>query len=549
MAAENDVPVEGESLSRATRFWKQDLVSGFLVFLIALPLCLGISLASGFPAVAGIFTAVVGGIVATLISNSELTIKGPAAGLIVIVLGAVTEFGWTNGADPEHDFAAYKMVLGVGVAAGVIQILFGVFRSGILGEFFPTSAVHGLLSAIGVIIMSKQIHVMLGVKPEGKEPLELLAEIPHSLQNMNPEIAIIGGLGLLILFTLPLIKNKFIKRIPGQIVVVIVSMFLASGWVFDLEHSHTYSFLGHEHSLSDRFLVNVPGNMLNAIATPDFSGLKTGAGWYWVTMFALIGTLESMLSAKAVDLLDPWKRRTNMNRDVLAVGIGNTISALIGGLPMISEIVRSKANIDNGARTRFANCYHSIFLLLFVALLPGLIHRIPLSALAAMLVYTGFRLASPREFLHMYKVGREQLIVFVSTLIAVLATDLLVGIFIGIGVKFIIHMINGATPASLFWPSVSVDERGDDTVEMTVNNAAVFSSWITLKLKIEKYRHAKEVILDLSHARLVDHTVMSKLQELQREFALRGSALTICGLDDHKSLSAHPRAARKKAAS
>src|SRR5262249_13689302 len=181
-----------------------------------------------------------------------------------------------------------------------------------------------------------------------------------------------------------------------------------------------------------------PDNLFGALTLPDFSGLATLDGWKWVIMFALIGSLESVLSAKAIDTIDPFRRKTDLNRDLLAIGVANTVSASVGGLPMISEIVRSKANLDNGARTRFADLFHGLFLLLFVALVPWLIHRIPLAALGAMLVYTGFRLASPKEFARVYKVGREQFLVFVTTIVAVLATDLLTGIAIGIGVEFLV---------------------------------------------------------------------------------------------------------------
>lgn len=525
--------------------WKKDMTSGFLVFLIALPLCLGISLACGYPAIAGVFTAAIGSLVATLLSNSQLTIKGPAAGLIVIVIGTMQEFGFTGGKDPAADLMAYKMALGVGLAAGVVQILFALCRSGILGEFFPTSVVHGMLAAIGVIIMSKQIHIALGVQPEAKEPLELIAEIPHSVMHANPEIAIIGAMSLLILFGLPLIKNRWARVVPAQMLVILAAVPL--GLYFNLENEHTYSFGGHLFGLGPKFLVNVPNNMLNAVTMPDFSALQTVAGWKWVMMYALIGSLESLLSSKAIDLIDPWRRKTDQNRDLLAVGIGNTIAAFVGGLPMISEIVRSKANIDNGARTKYANFFHGMFLFLFVALVPGLIHEIPLAALAAMLVYTGFRLASPKEFLHVYHIGKEQLIVFSTTVVAVLATDLLIGIGVGIAVKWAIHLINGAPAKSLFKPQVTVERKDEEQAVLSVRDSAVFSGWISLKKQIETLEDdSQEVVVDLSETRLVDHTVMEKLHELQREFALRESSLVIAGLDEHKSLSDHPHAARKK---
>lgn len=337
----------GQGPSKKTRHLLDDALSGFLVFLIALPLCLAISLACGYPAIAGVFTAIIGGILTPWISNSELTIKGPAAGLIVIALGTVNEFAEIYG--PER---AYRLALGVGVAAGVVQILFALLRTGIFGEFFPTSAVHGMLAAIGVIIISKQIPICLGL-PNVGSPLELLAEIPNEFVHMNPEIALIGGLSLAVLFLLPLINNRYVQMVPAQMVVLLAAVPL--GLFFDLDHTHTYSLAGHKFELGPKLLVNVPDNLLGAITVPDFYGLTTGIGWKWVTMFALIGTLESMLSAKAVDMLDPQRRKTSLDRDNLAVGIGNALAASIGGLPMISKIVRSKANIDNGARTRFAN--------------------------------------------------------------------------------------------------------------------------------------------------------------------------------------------------
>ena len=523
MTASADIPIGNGSGFR--RYWGPDLLSGFLVFLIALPLCLGISLACGYPAIAGIFTAIIGGIVGTVFSNSELTIKGPAAGLIVIAIGCVTDFGFTAGRDPVADMEAYRLALGVGVVAGAIQILFGVFRSGILGEFFPPAAVHGLLASIGVIIFAKQLPVTLGLGSEGS-PLELLARIPSYFTDFHPQVGLIGLISLVIMFGYPFLKIPGVRAIPAPLVVVVVTV-----------------PMGLHYGLVPEFLVSVPSNMFGALTFPDFSGVATGTGIKYIILFSLIGSLESLLSAKAVDQIDPYRRKTNYDADLLAIGVGNTASAFVGGLPMISEIVRSKANIDNGAKTRFANMYHGMFLLVFVALAPALINQIPLAALGAMLVFTGYRLASPKEFVHMYHVGREQLVIYVATIVGVLATDLLVGIGIGILVKVLIHLVNGVPIASLFRLRVDV-ETGEEGSTVAVKDSAVFSTWIGLKRRLEGLRGNSPVTVDLSETSLVDHTVMERLHEVKKEFEEGGASLEIQGLDGHRAVSEDPTAAR-----
>jgi MFS superfamily sulfate permease-like transporter len=500
--------------------WRQDLTSGFLVFLIALPLCLGISIASGFPPIAGIFTAIIGGILGSMISGAEMTIKGPAAGMIVIVLGAVTELGAGNPA------AGYKLALGVGVAAGILQIIFALLRAGSLGDFFPSAAVHGMLAAIGIIIAGKQIHVALGVKPTASNTLALIAEIPSSIAKLNPSVAIISAISLVILFSLPKLKAPLFKKIPGPVIVVALAI-----------------PLGIAFGLPANFLVNVPNNMFDAITFPDFSGVASSVGLKYVLMFSLVGTLESILSAKAVDMLDPYERKTDLSRDSLAIGIGNTLSSFIGGLPMISEIVRSSANINNGGRTRFANVFHGLFLLIMVALAPALIRMLPLAALAAMLIFTGFRLASPKEFIHAYHVGREQLFIFVLTTITTLATDLLVGISVGILAEMIAHLLSGAAIRSIFRANVSVKVSENGT-HLSIHSAAVFSNWLSINSFIRQATKG-DLTLDFSHSSLIDHTVMSRLDEVKRNLQRQNRTFTLIGMDRHRPFSTHPFAARR----
>ena len=501
---------------------KNDILSGFLVFLIALPLCLGISLASGYPAVAGIFTAIIGGLVATFLSDSELTIKGPAAGLIVIALGCVQEFGFTGGEDPAKDFQAYRLALGIGVVAGVYQIILGLFRVGILVKLFPAAAIHGLLASIGIIIISKQFPVLMGLSPQGS-PLELLAGMPSFINNMNPKVGLIGILGVCIVLGYGYIKNPRLKVIPAPMLMLLI--IVPVGAFLGIGVEGTYTLNSQLFDLGPKFLVNVPGNLLNAVTLPDFSGITTETGIKYTVLFAIIGTLESILSAKAIDAIDPWNRKTNLDRDLLATGIANSLSAFIGGLPMISEIVRSKANIDNGARTRFANFYHGMFLLICVALIPGAINKIPLAALAALLVITGYRLASPHEFVTIYREGKDQFIIFVSTILGVLATDLLKGLAIGIIVKIIIHFIRGGSILSL---NAKIVPERDQSVTIFLRGSIIFSSWIPLRKQLQRfYETEKRVTLDITETQFVDRRVMSRIEEWKEKFKEKGLEFSV----------------------
>jgi MFS superfamily sulfate permease-like transporter len=515
---------------------RADLFAGFLVFLIALPLSLGISMASGFPPIAGILTAIVGGILTPLLGGARLTIKGPAAGLIVIVLGAVTELG-------QGDMATgYRRAIAVGVVAGVLQIALALARAGALGHVMPPAVIHGMLAAIGVIIVSKQTHTVLGVKPEAKEPLHLLAEIPHSVAHLNPEILVIGLVSLVLLFGLPRVPYKPLRRVPAPMVVLLAAVPL--GFAFDLQHEHVYSLAGHEYHVGPGSLIRLPGSLLAALQAPDFSVITSPTSIKYIVMFALVGTIESLLSVGAVDAMDPERRTSDLDRDLLATGVANTLVAAIGGLPMISEIVRSRANIDAGARSGKANLFHGAFLLASVALIPVVLEQIPLAALGAMLIFTGTRLASPKEFAHALEIGRGQLAVFVTTCLVTLLTDLLVGVAAGLVLEVALHWPSGAPLSSVLRTRVTTERRGDGELVLRVEGAALFTGFLALRKHLVGVDDAvRRVVVDFERAVVIDHTVLEKLAAVSRSWSSR--ELAIIGLERHEPASKHPMAARR----
>ncbi|PPD21319.1 MAG: sulfate transporter [Methylomonas sp.] len=505
--------------------WRNDVLSGFLVFLVALPLCLGIAMASGFPPMSGIITAIIGGVLVSRINGSYMTINGPAAGLIVVIFDAVQALGQGDAV------AGFRYTLAAIAVAGLLQVLLGLFKAGRLSAFFPSAVVHGMLAAIGIIIMTKQIHILLGVKPEATTLIGALAEIPHSIVAMNPEVTIIGVSGLVILMVWSLIRWPILKMMPAPLLVVLVGVALA--WYFDLDHAPQYR-------------VDVPDNFMAGFHGPDFGKIATAEFWLAVLTIWLIGSLESLLSAAAVDRLDPYKRHSNLNRDLTAVGAGNFISGMIGGLPMIAEIVRSSANINNGAKTGWANFFHGLFLLIFVALFPQLIREIPLSALAALLVFTGFKLASPREFAKILAVGVDHLVVFVVTIIGAVAVDLLVGVFLGIAVELLIHICRGLKLRQAFATAYQLRATDPDTLHIEVSGAAVFSNVIALKSLLADLPGGKTLFFDLTEAELIDHTVMEFIHHFAEEYNGAGGRCQIVGLDGHHRYSRHHLAARRK---
>lgn len=386
-------------------------------------------MASGCPPIAGVITAMIGGLVSSFLGSARLSIKGPAAGLIVIILSAVQELGQGNA------FLGYKRCLGVAVVAAIFQIIFSRLNAGRIGHWIPSAVIHGMLAAIGVIIIAKQLHVMFGVIPHSKTPLELIAEVPQSIVHANPEIFVIGLLTLLVTLFAPMIPVWIAKKIPPAVISLALVLPLALYW--HLDHTHTYQILAYTFNVGPDFLVALPNNLMASLVFPDFSALSSLIGWKYVIMLAIIGSIESLLTIMALD------KKSDPNKDLFSVGVGNLCSVMIGGIPMISEVVRSKANIDAGAQNQGSNFFHAVFLLLSVTFLTPIIHEIPLSALAALLIITGFRLSSPIEFYKAWKIGADELAVFVTTLVVTLKEDLLVGVLAGMMLKIAIDMFTG----------------------------------------------------------------------------------------------------------
>ncbi|MCA9507710.1 MAG: SulP family inorganic anion transporter [Myxococcales bacterium] len=509
--------------------------SGFFIALIAMPLCLGIAIASSCPPIAGIITAIIGGIIVSFLGGCKLSIKGPAAGLIVIVMGAVMELG-------AGDLTAgYKKFLAIAVIAALLQIILVFFKTARFGRLMPPSVIHGMLAAIGIIIVAKQIHILVGATPHQKTTLALIGEVPHSILNINPELAFIGIFTLACMILIPLIPSKIIKIIPPALVALFVVVPL--GIIWHLKIPHSYHVLDHDFLVGPSNLVNIPSNIFNSLVFPDFSVLMEPTAYKFIIMLALIGSIESVLTVIAVDSIDQTKTKSNLNKDLLGIGIGNLICAFIGGLPMISEVVRSKANIDNGAKDHWSNFFHGCFLLIAVVWAAPLIQQIPLAALAAMLIVTGLRLASPSTFIKTYKIGIDQLALFMTTLVVTLCSDLLVGITTGMLLKIIIHLIRGVKLKTIISISVRVDQLPTYS-QITVLGPAIFSNYFSLQKYINRELNTnKKVIVDFTQANLVDHTTLSCLYSWIDEIGI--DRLNLIGLEKLSKNSDHPLSTHK----
>jgi MFS superfamily sulfate permease-like transporter len=452
------------------------------------------------------------------------------------------------------------------VVAAVLQILFGVFKLGKLSDFFPLSAVHGMLAAIGIIIISKQVHVLMGVNPVFAEgamhhgesvagkpmvaPLDLFGAIPSTIGKIMQDPILqssfwVGLVCLLIVFGWPMLKSPLLKKIPAPMVVLLVAIPLGMAMGLTQDNKQLVkvgNFMNFAYSVNGG---GIKEFVLGFHADFTQIGAHVGDFIQYVALFAIIGSLESLLTAKAIDLLDPFKRKTDFNKDLISVGTGNVIAGALGGLPMISEVARSSSNVNNGGKTRWANLFHGLMLLVFVALLSGVIEMIPKSALAALLIGVGFKLAHPREFIHMLHIGKEQLLVFVVTIIFTLVEDLLVGIAAGIVTEMIVLMVNGASLKSLFKAQAEVSFIGD-IYEVHVNRSAVFTNFMRIKNTLESIPAQSHIKIVFQNCKVIDHSAMEQLHLFQKNYEREGGTVLVEGLNNHTAFSEHEMAGRKK---
>lgn len=471
--------------------WKSDLPASIVVSLVALPLCLGIALASGAPLFSGLIAGIVGGIVVGALSKSPLSVSGPAAGLTVIVLGAIASL---------PSFEAFLLAV---VLAGVMQVVLGLTKSGVLSEFVPSSVITGMLAAIGLILVLKQLPHAIGYDGDYEGSFEFLqsdgfntfSAITNSLANsIEPGAVVIALVSLFFLFWWDAARPKdgALRYLPGPLVVVIIGVV----------GNALFGMVAPSLQLGTSHLVQVPvadslSGFVDLFNSPDFSAIANGTTWTVAITLAIVASLESLLSVKAIDELDPKRRTTDKNRELIAQGGGNIVSGLIGGLPVTSVIVRSSANVEANADSKASTIMHGAWLLLSVLLIPTLLNLIPLSALAAVLIATGYKLAKPALFIKRFQQGWTQFVPFVVTVTAILFTDLLVGIGIGLAVGFVFVVGRNLRTAITF----ACD--GDDCLIRARRNL-YFMHKYELQRELNRVPDGANLLIDLSSTNYVD---------------------------------------------
>ena len=497
--------------------WKSDAGASIVVFLVALPLCLGIALASGAPLLSGVVTGIIGGIVVGWLSGSHLMVSGPAAGLTAIVLSAITTLG---------SFSAFLVAV---VLAGAMQVGLGLLRAGVIGYYFPNAVIRGMLGGIGIIIILKQIPHAFGydASPEGVQSFQqpndenTFSALLNMLDHVETGAIVLSVLSLAILV---LWDQKFMKRVaalPGALVAVILGVILNS----------VFTDSGSSLALGGSHLVSLPvittfEELRGAISSPAWSVISNGAVWTVAITIAVVASLETLLSLEATDRIDPLKREAPANRELLAQGVGNMLCGLAGGLPMTGVIVRSSANVYAGAKTRASAILHGVLLLSAVVTIPVILNRIPLAVLAAILIYTGWKLAHPRQLMYFLTKGFHQWLPFIVTTAAILLTDLLMGIVIGLSVSLVFILLE-----HLRSPSYTLVGREGRTSRIQLHEHLTFLSKANLTTLLQTFPRGSEVVIDGTRCKRIDHDVMEVLREFLDSADARGVAVDIVGLD------------------
>ena len=518
--------------------WQSDLIAAVSVALIALPLSLGIALAAGAPAMSGIFSAVVGGLVTTLYRGGHISVNGPAKGVIGVILLGIALMDDGSG-------QAFNYVLAAVVVSGALQILLGVLKLGRLADIFHTSVIHGILAAIGIIIFAKQIHVAMGTYSDSPSIVQNLIDALVLLPQANPFVLVIAISGLLLLLFHSKTSSRFFHLLPAPMWVIALSIPFV--YAFNFFENQTRSFLGMAYEIGPDLLLDIPDTIKDSIMHPNFSKIDTLEFWTTVFSMLIITSIESLAIAKAVDKIDPYKRKTDLNKDLTGIGLSTVVAGLIGGLPIIAVIIRSTVNIHNGAKTKWSNMYQGLLLLLFIVVLSPIMRQVPLCAFAILLVYTGFKLASPAVFKQAYSQGTEQLMFFVGTMILTLYTNLLIGLLGGLLLALVTHMLLAKLPVAEFFRMVyksrtKLLKRSDGTFDLKIRGIANFLGILKVDRLVAQIPSGADVNIDLSETRLVGITYMDFLVEYLKAQRAAGGQVFITGLDSHVSFSTHNRA-------
>ena len=518
--------------------WRGDVIAAISVALIALPLSLGIALAAGAPAMAGIWSAVVGGVVTTLYRGGHVSVNGPAKGVIAVILFGIAVMDDGSG-------QAFNYVLAAIVVSGGIQALLGVLKLGRLADIFHSSVIHGLLAAIGIIIFAKQIHVALGTHSDSPSIIQNLVDAVLFLPQANPFVVVISIVGLLLSLFHSKISFRVFQFFPAPIWVIAFSIPFV--YLFNFFDQQSLNFLGRAYEVGPSLLLDIPDNFTDSILHPNFDKITTLEFWTTVFSILIITSIESLAIAKAVDKIDPYKRKTDLNKDLTGIGLSTMVAGFIGGLPIIAVIIRSTVNIHNGAKTKWSNLYQGVFLLILIVALSPIMKQVPLCAFAILLVHTGFKLASPAVFKQVYNQGPEQIIFFVFTMVLTLYTNLLVGLLGGSLLVLASHMLLAKESIGQFFRMTyragsTVSQNQDGSYDLKIKGIANFLGILKVDHLIKEIPAGADVNINLAETRLVGMTYMEYLVDYLRMQKETGGKVVIKGLDSHVSYSTHNRA-------